>query len=300
MYLTTFSPVPPYNFDLTLSLAARFTYPTLDIAGKDGAYWRAIRSGEGIGLFRVTPDLNVYLMAGKVDVDDALVSLSRILGINEDLRPFYAYAQSDPQLWAIVEPLQGIRILKAESIYEGLICLIIEQHISWVSAQRSTRALLEWADQRIDYEGQAFYTFPTPQQLAAATMDDLKPLKLTTKRTAALIEISQHITAGTLDIESLRHRPHEEAYKTLMGIKGVGHWTASYVLARALGLHPYIPDADVALQAAANLYFNGQKGKLTPAATRQLYERFGEFGGMASFYTMLRWIIEHYQLSVRS
>jgi 3-methyladenine DNA glycosylase/8-oxoguanine DNA glycosylase len=68
------------------------------------------------------------------------------------------------------------------------------------------------------------------------------------------------------------------------------------VIVRALGVFAYIPDGDVALQAAANHYFNGAKGKLTPAELRALYEAYGEFGGSAAYYTLMRYVMDFYEV----
>jgi len=48
----TLTPTQPYDFTLTLSVLARFPHPTVDIT-HDGAYWRALRIGDALALFRV-------------------------------------------------------------------------------------------------------------------------------------------------------------------------------------------------------------------------------------------------------
>jgi 3-methyladenine DNA glycosylase/8-oxoguanine DNA glycosylase len=299
--VTTLTPIQPYRFDLNLKLVSRFTYPVTDQAHPDQSYWRALRASDGtMSLWRVTAseqgNLDVWLVqqSGEADVAASVQTLSYILGIDDNPHPFFEYAQTQPKLWAMVEPLQGMRWLKTPTVYDALIGVIIEQHISWVSAQRYQQALVQWAGNIIYHEGRAYYAYPTPEQLAGASFDDLSEVKVTTRRKALMLELSQEIASGKLDIEALRQMPIDDAYRSLMGMKGIGHWSAAFIAARGLGSYAFIPDGDVALQAAANEYFNHAKGKLTAAQTRALYERFGEFGGAAAFYTLMRRVVDKY------
>lgn len=303
--IAVLSPVHPYRLDLNLKLVRRFTYPVTDQAGADETYWRLLRSPNhsftgALSLWRVEQnadgDLDVFLAAhsGEVDTALALRDLAHILAIDYDPSPFFAFAQSDPVLRDLVAPVEGMRWLRTPTVFEALIAVIIEQHIAWVAAQKSQRALVEWAGNRIDYDGRAFYAYPTPQQLAAATIDDLRDLKVTTRRKQIIIDLARQVVSGELDIESVRQMPISEAYQALMAIRGIGHWSAAFIISRALGIYAYIPDADVALQAAANAYFFGESGKLTAAQTRALYQRFGVFAGSAAFYTLMQRVLDKY------
>lgn len=300
-FLARLDAIEPYDFALTMRLLRHFPTPVTDIVDGEGWYWRALHSGEGLALLRVSPERDVYLAAslGAIDREGVLRDLRHILAVDADPRPFYAAAQSDPALWAIVGPLSGIRWLRTPTVWEALVMLIIEQHIAWKTAQRAQRVLVEWADQRIHCEGVDYYTYPTPAQIAAATLDDLKPLKITTRRIQMLIAIAQQVKSGALDLEALRHLPHEDAYQQLMALKGVGHWTAANVIQRAFGVFAYVPDSDVALQAAANHYFNGARGRLSPKALRDLYSQFGVHAPAAAYHTIQRLVFDRYPENTR-
>ncbi|HEX2622515.1 MAG TPA: hypothetical protein VHL11_20285, partial [Phototrophicaceae bacterium] len=274
--------------------------PLVDIAGIDGSYWRAISSAsDGISLWQVTPDFTATLVSqtGKIDQDTAGRDLAHIMAVDHDPRPFYAFAQTDPKLWEIIEPLQGIRWLRTQTVFEALVSLIIEQHISWVSAQKSQRALLVQMDNKIHHAGRDYYTFPSTDQLAIASLYDLRELKITNKRKQLLIDLAGKIAHGGLKLESLKELPHAEAYQELMALKGIGHWTAANVVMRALGGYPYVTETDVALQSAANFYFNGISGKLTPKETHALFHQYGEFAGTVAYYTLLRWVLDRYPVN---
>lgn len=303
----TLHPIPPYNFQLTLDVLSRYAHPFTDVQ-HNGAYWRVLHSGEGLALLRVTdsgtlhlPALDVHLAAAAGSINRAalLDTMGRILSVQTDPTPFYDYARADPTLWRVVEPLLGLSWLRTDTVFEALMTTVIEQQIAWTAAQKAQRWLVEWGGHQLAYDGMRFYAFPTPQQIAAATIDELAPLKITFKRIGVMIDIARQIVAGALDIESLRHVSIDEMYKALVRIKGIGHWTAAWTIQRTLGPHNYVGHNDVALQAATNHYFYGGTGKIPEAQVQATFARFGDYAGMAANYTIMRWVLDRYD-AVRS
>jgi DNA-3-methyladenine glycosylase II len=191
--MLTIKPTPPYDFARMLAVEERF-HPVMDIV-RNGEYWRALHVGDQIALARVCsqgtvdkPLLDVHLVAATGDVDHQMLhnQLSHILSADEDLNPFYAFAASDHALWETVAPLRGLRLMRAASVFEGLMVTIIEQQITLKNAQRAERWLVEWANNSILHLGETYYAFPTPQQIAAAQVADLIPLKITFRRMQVL------------------------------------------------------------------------------------------------------------------
>lgn len=280
-----------------LAVLERF-HPVMDIT-RDGDYWRALRVGEQVALVRVcsrggvdAPLLEVHLAAGDADSTLLLSQLRHILSADEDLNPFYAYAGSDAALWETVAPLRGLRLIRSASVFEALIVTVIEQQIALLTAQRAERWLVEWAGNSVSYEGERYYAFPTPSQIAAAEVTDLIPLKITFRRMQLLIDLAR----GELDMESLRTLDAAAAYERLVSLRGVGHWTAAWTLTRGVSGHYAVGHNDVALQAAVNRYFYRQPGRATAQIVSDTFARYGEYAGIAAFYTLMRWVFERYSL----
>jgi DNA-3-methyladenine glycosylase II len=240
-----------------------------------------------------SPALDVHLLAGEADPAQALTALGHVLPSEPDRAAFYDHARHDERLWRLVAPLVGLPDIRTPTLFESLMQVVIEQQIAWRAALRAQRWLVEWAGHALDYAGRVYYAFPTPEQIAAATVDDLKPLKITFKRMALLIDLAAQTASGQLDLESLRHAPPDEAFRILLSIKGIGEWTAGVALARAFG-HPYVARGDVALQAATNRYFHGGAGRLTPDQLSATFARYGAFAGHAARYTIVRWLLDEY------
>ncbi len=270
---------------------------------RGNAYLRALRIDDQMALVEVTsegdtekPILNVNLVAQNGVVEPAAIinALTTVLPIYYDLAPFYTLAGTHEPLLNIVQPLIGLPELQTASVFEALTQTIIEQQISWVTAQKAQRWLVEWVGNRIQYEGFDYYAFPTPAQIASKTVDELKPLKITFKRMALLIQIAQQIVSGELNLEALRQVTPQEAYQQLLAIKGIGHWTAAVTLERAFGYAHWVAHNDVVLQAATNRYFYGGQGRIPPEQVIETFAPYGDFAGLAARYTMFRWVFEQY------
>lgn len=287
------SPTLPYDFDKLLALLRRFPCPSSFVV-QDDAYFQVIRQDDALALVRVTNNnhgLDIQRISGTADETAISAQLTQILGTQHDLRAFYAYAEGHPALWSVVEPLVGLPIYCTPDVYHALIYVIIEQHISWAAAQRGQRALVEWGGNFIEHEGIRHYAIPTPEQLAKATIDDLRPLKITFKRMQLLIDISRAVVEGTLDLQGTAQLPPEAVYKALLNIKGVGHWTASVVVGRVFGVFPYVPHNDVGLQAAVARYFQVEK---SAQATKEVFAAYDDYAGLAAHFTLMRWVMEMY------
>jgi DNA-3-methyladenine glycosylase II len=216
------------------------------------------------------------------------------LAVKSDMSSFYDYARNDSTLWSVVKPLVGLCWIRTPTVFEALMTTVIEQQIAWTAAQKAQRWLVQWADNRLTYDGIDFYAFPTEQQIADATIEDLTPLKITFRRMAVMIDIAQQVVAGELDLEGLRDCTAEEVYKSLTAIKGIGHWTAAWAIQRSLGWHNFVGHNDVALQAAVNHYFYGGEGKIPAEKVQETFARYDQYAGMAAHYTILRWVLDKY------
>ncbi len=295
-----FQPTPPYDFAHTIRAGS-----SLYIMGvvRENTYRRAIRIAGGVALIEASssgtidrPQVEVTVLAANREPDEAGVrtKVRRILNIGADLRPFYAFAQPDPVLWATVQKLYGLHSLQSDSLFEALVLTMIEQQIALKMAQTAERWLIGWAGDSVTYAGETYYAFPSAERIAALTVEELTPLKITFRRMQRIIDLAQAQVSGQLDLEALRDQPFEALYETLIGLNGVGHWTAAWTLVRARGVYPYVASSDVALQAAVNYYYFGLSGRADVQAVNETFARYGKFGGIAAYYTLMRWAFERY------
>ncbi len=296
------SPTPPYNFSLMTNLLGRYTHPVMEFV-HDNAYWRTLHHRGGLVMIKVIssgtiakPQLQVTVISAMVaiNINELLLQVEHLLCIDINYAPFYEFAKAYPLLWDIVRPLVGLHWLRTQTAFEAILHTIIEQQIAWVAAQKAQRWLVEWGDNWLEADGLRGYAFPAPSQIAMATIDEFTPLKITFKRMGLMISIAQAIETGDLPLETIVTMPPQEAYDFLVGIKGIGHWTASWTLQRTLGVHNVVGHNDVALQAAVGRYFFGIEGKVSAQAVHDTFATFGDYAALAANYTIMRWVLDKY------
>jgi DNA-3-methyladenine glycosylase II len=173
------------------------------------------------------------------------------LDLERNLDPFYSMADEDPILQNVVHHYKGLRIVGVEDLFEALCWAIMGQQVSLHVAYLFKKRFVEAFGDYVKWGGQEFWVFPTYQTIAKLSVQDLIPLKLTQKKMEYILDIAQLMDQGKLSKEILEQsHTIEEIEKHLTSIRGIGKWTANYVLMRCLR-HPHaFPIADVGLHNA--------------------------------------------------
>lgn len=120
--------------------------------------------------------------------------------------------------------------------FPTLVLLILEQQVSLESGAAMYRRLF-------DLLGQV-----TPAKVLAAGPDRLRSIGVTRQKTGYLVELAARIEAGDFDLDALESAPVAETRATLLGVKGIGPWTADAYLLAASRRPDMWPVGDRALQ----------------------------------------------------
>ncbi len=102
----------------------------------------------------------------------------------------------------------------------------------------------------------AAYAFPQAEDLATLHPAHLRELGFSLQKGRAMIELARAITEEGLDLEGLAELPDEEAIECLCGLRGVGRWSAEYVLLRGLGPTHVFPGDDVGARKNLQRWLN--------------------------------------------
>jgi N-glycosylase/DNA lyase len=128
----------------------------------------------------------------------------------------------------------------------------------------------------------AQFSFPTPQQIAAATDAELRACKMGF-RAPHLLAAARQIAGGKFDLERPRHLPLPEARAELMELRGVGGKIADCVLLFAYGFDAAFPVDVWVERALRQLYF--PRRRLTAKRLRHFAAtHFGPHAGCAQQY----------------
>ncbi len=147
------------------------------------------------------------------------------------------------------------------------------------------------ADERSSWtslgEGEtAAHAFPRPEDLAGLRPEALRPLGFSNQKSRAMIEAAQAVCDGQLDLESLVDVPDEEAMGQLVQLRGVGRWTAEYVLLRGLGRWHIFPGDDVGAHNNLTRWLKLRE-PLDYRRVRRVLSRWNSYGGLIYFHLLL-------------
>ena len=286
-------PVPPYDFNLTAGYATHFrrTYGTESY--QDGVFQRLLDVGNTLCLANVrslgtvdSPSMELVIMGTKLDktvVTKAQQQIAWILGIDQSLLSFYRMAQNDRALSSLVKKLRGLHIPHTASIYEALVLAILGQQINSHVARMLRTLLIETYGPALEISSNIYHCFPRAIDLATAGITGLRAMKLSTRKAQYIVDISNRVILGQLDLEGLRLRPDEEVIRTLTSLRGVGLWTAHWLFIRALGRNDGFPHEDLALCRTLSRLLNSAI-PLTPAATLENSQQWSPFRSYVTAY----------------
>ena len=203
-----------------------------------------------------------------------------MLGIDQDLQAFYRMASADAHLAPLVVGLRGLHVFQTASVFETLVLAILGQQISTHVAHMLRTLLIETYGDAIELEGGTFHAFPRPEALVTAGVEGLRAIKFSTRKSEYIVEIARGVVKGSLDLEGLTGRPADEVVAYLTAIRGVGPWTAQWLLIRALGQPDGFPHGDLALQR-----FLGRLSSDGPVGPGEALERSAVWSPYRSYVT---------------
>ena len=286
-------PVAPFDFELTAGYHTYFRgrYGTDSLV--DGAYRRLLDLNGTLALASVRsvgqvdkPELALELRGEGLSSQDVAMAADRvawILGTKQSLTPFYALADGDPELPAIVKRFYGLHLPHTASVFEALVLAIMGQQIASNVAHIIRSLLIETYGPRQTRDGETYYAFPRPESLLAASLEDLRGLKLSFRKAEYIQGIAAAALDGSGGLESLHWSDDDDVLRRLRALRGVGPWTAQWVLVRALGRPDAFPLGDLALRrVVSRLYFDG--ADLTDAALQHFSQRWSPWRTYVTAY----------------
>lgn len=181
-----------------------------------------------------------------------------------------------------IEYGNGIRILK-QDLWETLLSFIISANNNIPRIKTIIERIAKKYGNRIEYRNKIYYTFPTPEMLQNASIDDFRGLGLGF-RDVRIYETVQRTLKGEIDLEKLKQEENTEALrKKLLEIPGVGPKVADCVMLFALNRFDVFPVDVWVKRVISELYFN--KKEQTPNVIHEFAEKqYGDLAGLAQQY----------------
>ena len=226
----------PFDARGVLDFLAARAVPGVEAVDGD-TYVRAMRLHHGVATValevrdsgvRMTPDLSDLR-----DLASAVQRCRQLLDLDADACAIVDVLGSDDALGLVVASAPGLRVPGHVDGFELAVRAILGQQVS-VAGARTTAAKIadRFGDPLATHDAAErglSRTFPTPETVATVDPGDLGVPR---QRGRALVALADAMAAGSLVLEPGADR--EDARAGLLGLPGVGPWTAGYIAMRAL------------------------------------------------------------------
>jgi DNA-3-methyladenine glycosylase II len=180
----------------------------------------------------------------------------------------------------------GFKPPRFESVFEALGNGIACQQVTLsFGMQLLNRLALGWGE-GFQSAGEIVHAFPLPSKISRADETLLRKLGLSFNKARALIECARKCGEGALDRELLSRMDDKDALATLDDLRGVGTWTAEYVLLRGLGRLHIFPASDSGARNGLRRWLK-LRSPPDPERTRRLLARWQPFAGLIYFHLLL-------------
>jgi DNA-3-methyladenine glycosylase II len=288
-------PRRPFRLDLTAWALRRDARNAVDRWGA-ATYERVVSLDGGPVALSVTqvagpdaPRLSALLAGGPIDrAAEALArsALNRLFGLTVDLSPFAAMAAPDPLLGPLAARMRGLKPPRFPTVFEALVNGVACQQLSLAVGIQLLNRLAAAHGKAMPDGPDGRRAFPDPEELASLEPDDLKPHGFSSTKARTIIEIAQAVVADRLDLEGLQRLEDGAAIERLISLRGVGRWTAEYVLLRGLGRLHVFPGDDVGAHNKLRRLF-GIDTPLDYDAVHRLVARWHPYAGVVYFHLLL-------------
>jgi DNA-3-methyladenine glycosylase II len=293
----TFSldPTPPFRLDLTVWTLRRRPDNLMD--GWDGQTYRRVLALEDEAVEVATtqvgtaedPHLYVTLSSARLAPgmeETARAFLIRVLGLSINLAAFYRFAESDARLGPLVRRFRGVKPPRFPSVFEALVNGIACQQITLTQGIHLLNRLAQTYGLVSTAGNPAAHAFPRPQDLARLAPEEVRPLGFSGQKGRALVELASALAQGRLDLEALAGLDDDTVLARLLALRGVGRWTAEYVLLRGLGRLDRFPGDDVGARNNLSRWL-GLTDPLDYAGVQRTIAQWSAYGGLLYFHLLL-------------
>ena len=291
--IASIKPVPPFNFELTAGYHTYFQSRYGTDTMEDSVYRRLLDLDDKLVLASVrsigtldAPELALELQGPELspdDVESATDRVSWLLGVDQDLAPFYELGRADQAMAGLVEQFYGLHLPHTASVFEALVLAVLGQQISTSVARIIRTLLIETFGPSAEFDGETYYAFPRPASIWASSPAELHTMKLTQRKSEYVYGLAGSVLDPEMGLERLEELTDREIVEKLVALRGVGMWTAQWALIRAVGRPDALPLGDLALRrVVSRLFMDGED--VNDAKVEEIAQRWSPYRTYATVY----------------
>lgn len=263
----------PFDWQSLLAFLRVRATPGVEVV-TDSAYMRTITEGGAAGTLSVIHDSKSAALqvvcSGEVRARSPLESrTTQMFKPDVNTVPIEAFLNRDPWLGGFVKRQAGLRVPGGWSALEISMRAILGQQVSVPAATTLMGRLVRAAGTRLN---ESSWLFPTAEQIARSNLSALgvPGSRMETVKTLAAF-FAEH-GEQCLEQADIKDR--------LLALKGIGKWTAGYILMRTAASHDHWPEGDLILRKA----LSKEKTMLAHAALEQAFSRWSPYRSYATIH----------------
>ena len=235
--------------------------------------------------------LNVYRKSESIIIngisDDNLNEIvNRYFDLDRDYKKIkFKLAQIDSDVAKSIKYGEGIRILN-QDLWETIISFIISANNNIPRIKGIIKRICEKYGEKLVWNDKVYFSFPTPEELSNASVEDLRKLGLGF-RDIRVYETTQIINSNKIDLKKLKNKETDIVREILLTLPGVGPKVADCILLFSELKRLEVFPIDVWVRRVMNeLYIKMEdETKVNKNEVLKLAkEKYGDLAGLAQQY----------------
>jgi 3-methyladenine DNA glycosylase/8-oxoguanine DNA glycosylase len=263
----------PFDWESLLAFLRLRATPGVEIV-TDSDYTRSITEGAAAQTFSVTYDSATATLqvdySGKATMRSLVEDRARQM-FKPDVNtvPIEAFLRRDPWLNGFVKRQPGLRVPGGWSALEIAMRAVLGQQVSVPAATTLMGRLVRAAGTRLN---ESQWLFPNAKQIARSNLGSLGVPGSRMETVKALAAFFAEHGEQCLEQADIKDR--------LLALKGIGKWTAGYILMRTAANHDHWPEGDLILRKA----LSKDKTMIPHAALEQAFSRWSPYRSYATIH----------------
>lgn len=267
----------PFDWNSLLAFLRLRATPGVEIV-TDSAYSRTIADADAPQTLSVAYDPTSAILQITYSGDPGARTLVEgraklIFKPDASTAPIEEFLGRDAWLAGLVTRQPGLRVPGGWSPFEIALRAILGQQVSVPAATTLMGRLVRAAGTRLT---ETSWLFPAPGQVLESSLSDLGVPGSRRETVKALARFFAENGDECLS--------HDDAQARLLAIKGVGKWTAGYVLMRSGDSHDHWPEGDLVLRKALSNATDKSSTMIAPSALEQAFSRWSPYRSYATIH----------------
>jgi DNA-3-methyladenine glycosylase II len=190
------------------------------------------------------------------------------------------------RLGPLADMFCGMKPPRFPTMFEAVVNAFACQQLSLEVGLELLNRLAALCSRRGSRLPNSHYAFPRAHEVSRVRPEELRAIGFSGQKVHAIISLARAIERRALDLESLASAEDAVVRQRLLELRGVGRWSAEYVLLRGLGRLHVFPGDDVGAQKRLARWL-GRPRPLDYAGVGRAVARWHPYAGLVYFHLLL-------------